>query len=401
MKFGKRIRRTIELCLPEWRSQFISYKELKKSIKKLQSPEIAAFHGADQPESSHVEGPMTEEEVEFVSMLYEETEKFNNFFIDKEEGFVITFQTLKEKQSKMIATAARGGNVAKEDVIALKKAFVLFHGEMVLLENYSLLNYIGVRKILKKHDKHSGLVLRSPCLANVLKQPFCTTELLSQLMREAEEKFQLFQDLPGGEHAREGSKIVGLISLPPKAGPPPPVDPLRDPTGGMIVDEGSIQTSILAALRIMQELRPRATSSKSGSGNHGGEPCEGGAHACGDRREASGALSSSDAGEEATSVCGGREGGQRGGHACVETGPLPVECAGESAVGCGAGLEGSVIAGRDGVVAAGLAQEESGEVQPGLQEDRPLGGEGGQCQPEGRGLKRKLWGCEACCEGQS
>eukprot|EP00899_Mesostigma_viride_P020150 jgi/Mesvir1/28136/Mv04707-RA.3 len=301
MKFGKRIRRTIELCLPEWRSQFISYKELKKSIKKLQSPEIAAFHGADQPESSHVEGPMTEEEVEFVSMLYEETEKFNNFFIDKEEGFVITFQTLKEKQSKMIATAARGGNVAKEDVIALKKAFVLFHGEMVLLENYSLLNYIGVRKILKKHDKHSGLVLRSPCLANVLKQPFCTTELLSQLMREAEEKFQLFQDLPGGEHAREGSKI----------------------------------------------------------------------------------------------------GGQRGGHACVETGPLPVECAGESAVGCGAGLEGSVIAGRDGVVAAGLAQEESGEVQPGLQEDRPLGGEGGQCQPEGRGLKRKLWGCEACCEGQS
>eukprot|EP00899_Mesostigma_viride_P020152 jgi/Mesvir1/28138/Mv04707-RA.2 len=237
MKFGKRIRRTIELCLPEWRSQFISYKELKKSIKKLQSPEIAAFHGADQPESSHVEGPMTEEEVEFVSMLYEETEKFNNFFIDKEEGFVITFQTLKEKQSKMIATAARGGNVAKEDVIALKKAFVLFHGEMVLLENYSLLNYIGVRKILKKHDKHSGLVLRSPCLANVLKQPFCTTELLSQLMREAEEKFQLFQDLPGGEHAREGSKIVGLISLPPKAGPPPPVDPLRDvrvwgPRGG-------------------------------------------------------------------------------------------------------------------------------------------------------------------------
>jgi SPX domain protein involved in polyphosphate accumulation len=43
-------------------------------------------------------------------------------------------------------------------------------GEMVLLLHWSLLNYAAVVKILKKHDKRSGLLLRAPYLANVLQQ---------------------------------------------------------------------------------------------------------------------------------------------------------------------------------------------------------------------------------------
>lgn len=34
----------------------------------------------------------------------------------------------------------------------------------------SLLNYAAVAKILKKHDKRTGLLLRAPCLTNVLQQ---------------------------------------------------------------------------------------------------------------------------------------------------------------------------------------------------------------------------------------
>jgi hypothetical protein len=41
---------------------------------------------------------------------------------------------------------------------------------MVLLLHWSLLNYAAVVKILKKHDKRSGLLLRAPYLANVLQQ---------------------------------------------------------------------------------------------------------------------------------------------------------------------------------------------------------------------------------------
>lgn len=48
-------------------------------------------------------------------------------------------------------------------------------GEMVLLLHWSLLNYAAVVKILKKHDKRTGLLLRAPYLANVLQQvtPSC------------------------------------------------------------------------------------------------------------------------------------------------------------------------------------------------------------------------------------
>jgi len=36
--------------------------------------------------------------------------------------------------------------------------------------HWSLLNYAAVAKILKKHDKRTGLLLRAPYLTNVLQQ---------------------------------------------------------------------------------------------------------------------------------------------------------------------------------------------------------------------------------------
>jgi hypothetical protein len=43
-------------------------------------------------------------------------------------------------------------------------------GAQVLLENYSSLNYTGLVKILKKHDKRTGMLLRMPYINNVLRQ---------------------------------------------------------------------------------------------------------------------------------------------------------------------------------------------------------------------------------------
>lgn len=61
-----------------------------------------------------------------------------------------------------------------------------FHGEMVLLLNYSSINYTGLAKILKKFDKRTGGVLRLPFIAGVLRQPFFTTDLISELVRDCE-----------------------------------------------------------------------------------------------------------------------------------------------------------------------------------------------------------------------
>ena len=40
MKFGKRLRIQIEKTLPEWRNNFLSYKELKKRLKTLAAPPV-------------------------------------------------------------------------------------------------------------------------------------------------------------------------------------------------------------------------------------------------------------------------------------------------------------------------------------------------------------------------
>eukprot|EP00850_Spirogloea_muscicola_P008136 SM000042S15403 [mRNA] locus=s42:720551:723034:- [translate_table: standard] len=142
---------------------------------------------------------------EFINLLNVELAKFNNFFLEKEEDFVIRFQDLKEHVEHVRSKCSQKDMSACEDcakeIDEVQRAIVAFHGEMVLprdlpfsagsctvlLENYSLLNYIGLVKILKKHDKMRGSLLRSPYISNVLRQPFYTTELLSRLINECEQ----------------------------------------------------------------------------------------------------------------------------------------------------------------------------------------------------------------------
>lgn len=138
---------------------------------------------------------LSAEEVDFIHLLNAELEKFNTFFIEKEEEYVIRLQELKERCEKLKekssrSTAQDSESSLNEEMINIRKEIVNFHGEMVLLVNYSSLNYTGLVKILKKHDKRTGALLRMPFIRNVLHQPFFTTELLSKLVRECEMNLQ-------------------------------------------------------------------------------------------------------------------------------------------------------------------------------------------------------------------
>ena len=57
------------------------------------------------------------------------------------------------------------------------KQFVDFHGELLLLVHWSILAYTGLVKILKKHHKRTGLLVKAPHLDNLLSQPFCSVEV--------------------------------------------------------------------------------------------------------------------------------------------------------------------------------------------------------------------------------
>lgn len=171
----------------------MSYKDLKKRLKGCMSSNSCATGESatsNEPGSLHASANPVEDH--FVRLLNMELEKFNNFFMEKEEEFVIRMQELKERMQKEKITCDILGNCdgCIDKVNGVRKAIVVLHGEMVLLENYSSLNYTGLVKILKKHDKRTGLFLRHPFISNVLRQPFFTTELVSKLIKECESMLQ-------------------------------------------------------------------------------------------------------------------------------------------------------------------------------------------------------------------
>ncbi|XP_027330943.1 SPX domain-containing protein 1-like isoform X2 [Abrus precatorius] len=184
MKFGKSLSCQIEKTLPEWRDKFLSYKELKKKLKHFDPPaaddrpakrlKLDAANGDSFPDS----GDMSKDETDFRNLLENELEKFNNFFVEKEEEYIIRLKELQDRVAKV--------KDSSEEMMKIRKEIVDFHGEMVLLENYSALNYTGLVKILKKYDKRTGALIRLPFIQKVLQQPFFITDLLYKLVKECE-----------------------------------------------------------------------------------------------------------------------------------------------------------------------------------------------------------------------
>lgn len=85
MKFGKRLKQQIQETLPEWKDEFLSYKELKKLVRLISStpPPENWLNGSPSPEL------YCKPESEFVYLLNNQIDKFNTFFMEKEEDFII------------------------------------------------------------------------------------------------------------------------------------------------------------------------------------------------------------------------------------------------------------------------------------------------------------------------
>lgn len=79
MKFGKRLKQQMQETLPGWRDKFLSYKELKQLVRQISS----------SPTQSNGSLGYGKAEKEFVYLLNNEIEKFNAFFMEQEEDFVI------------------------------------------------------------------------------------------------------------------------------------------------------------------------------------------------------------------------------------------------------------------------------------------------------------------------
>ncbi|KAI3503305.1 hypothetical protein L1887_31745 [Cichorium endivia] len=204
MKFGKEFGIHLEQTLPEWRDKYLCYKLLKRFLKHIPNPtaDDDNHHPPPPPDTAidrnfpPLPPHLADLQEWFVRILDEEIEKFNDFYVDKEEEFVIRFKELKERIEEAKEKSWKDGNFTSEsefsdEMMAIRKDFVTIHGEMVLLKNYSSLNFAGIIKILKKYDKRTGGLLHVHFTQLTLRQPFFTTQPLTRLVHECEENLEL------------------------------------------------------------------------------------------------------------------------------------------------------------------------------------------------------------------
>lgn len=86
---------------------------------------------------------LTEEQREFVRTLNNELQKFNKFFINSEEDFVMKESKLEEEYATVVAeeTGERAVGCTPERLRKILREFADFHGELVLMEHWVSLNY--------------------------------------------------------------------------------------------------------------------------------------------------------------------------------------------------------------------------------------------------------------------
>ncbi|KGN60680.1 SPX domain-containing protein 1 [Cucumis sativus] len=261
MKFGKSLSNQIEETLPEWRDKFLSYKELKKRLKLVEPkggerpskrPRIDAAGSCYVEDGEKDDFSSSTEEMNFIKLLEDELEKFNSFFVEKEEEYIIRLKELQDRVGKAMDS--------NEEMIKIRKEIVDFHGEMVLLENYSALNFTGLVKILKKYDKRTGALIRLPYSQKVLQQPFFTTDLLYSLVKQCEMMLDLL--FPLNELPSTGSNGVDEVDAPTKPGTTNIDDLLKATKELSEIEymESLYMKSTVSALRVLKEIRSRSST---------------------------------------------------------------------------------------------------------------------------------------------
>lgn len=222
MKFGDRL---FNEAIPEWRPAYVNYKRLKKLIKAIGKkypravrdlhPEVAAdipvsFDQTDEEEMERLEAIKTsDEEKAFLDAANAELEKVNDFF---QEQLKITRKTHDDLEAQLAALYVAHITGGEHEVAALRdkgarqraraiirseqpslrdtltrifrnpsrmlqsrtkqleRVFQEYYRNLDMLRTYRDLNNTAFYKIMKKHDKITGLSLSPVILAKVCGQ---------------------------------------------------------------------------------------------------------------------------------------------------------------------------------------------------------------------------------------
>lgn len=207
MKFGKKLRATVNESDIEWRPMFMCYKTLKKRIVSHANDD-AESKGLDEPDNEEIHfdpdsNPVQRVDVsrdvgvaetrnsDFFTFFRKEVDKVNDFFLDKQEDYIIEHYQLSAKLFELI----QPGAATRTEINSLTHRLINFHAQLVLLENFSTVNYTGFRKILKKYDKKTGLTLCKFYLKTVLVTPFFLSDTVRQIINKTESQLAQLSEI--------------------------------------------------------------------------------------------------------------------------------------------------------------------------------------------------------------
>eukprot|EP01084_Bolivina_argentea_P261390 441682_1 len=164
-KFGEHIQKAAGLSEPEWAPFFLNYTFLKQFCKHLtprESDQETVEGGAEEETFASERRILASDKQEtlFFKTLQTEVKKSSDLF-------KIAELQLSERLTCLLNAFAILQNcdrVPLRDGVKyhtrLKQACVNFYKETLLLEDFAMINYTAVSKLLKKHDRWSGFRTR-------------------------------------------------------------------------------------------------------------------------------------------------------------------------------------------------------------------------------------------------
>lgn len=201
MKFGKNLLRAVELSDPEWGPYWMNYKFLKQKINEIV---VARGEASSLEERDRVKDLKDKRrielltkskcEVEFFRALAAELKKTIDFFETAQQLLKIRHARILDGYTKL---KEFGERYDQNTWSRLLRACVKFYKDVLLLENFAIMNYCGFSKILKKHDKLTGFSTREAYMKNVMSQQNITHyPYVMGLLKQTE---QLFADIQSME----------------------------------------------------------------------------------------------------------------------------------------------------------------------------------------------------------
>ncbi|KAI9598964.1 VTC domain-containing protein [Syncephalis fuscata] len=179
MKFGSQLK---EGLFPEWRFYYLDYDGLKRQLKDR-------TQGGSYQES---------DEAYYVELLERELEKVYGFQVVKLGEIHRRVQSLEERVKRLRQETAQEpvegeeetGELSEEEKAAsyqqIEEEVNQVLEEVNELARFTRLNYSGFLKIIKKHDKHTGYVLKPMFMVRLNARPFYREnfdDLILQLSR--------------------------------------------------------------------------------------------------------------------------------------------------------------------------------------------------------------------------